>query len=54
MPQMAPINWLNLFFMFTITYIMFCILNYFNFFLMYPTPPSKNFSSKNNQLTWKW
>nr|UOU85321.1 ATP synthase F0 subunit 8 [Mycomya fimbriata] len=55
MPQMAPINWLSLFYFFTIIYLMFCVLNYYNFFLIYPTQlnqNNKNFEKK--YLNWKW
>nr|WKU83763.1 ATP synthase F0 subunit 8 [Argyra sp.] len=53
MPQMAPISWLTLYILFTITLIMFCILNYYSF------SPSINKKSLNKSnislpLNWKW
>nr|AXS65733.1 ATP synthase F0 subunit 8 [Staphylinoidea sp. 8 KM-2017] len=51
MPQMAPLNWLSLFIMFIIIYIMFNFLNYYSF--SYFT--SKNFFTKKiNKINWKW
>nr|YP_009338599.1 ATP synthase F0 subunit 8 [Chloronia mirifica]ANT70536.1 ATP synthase F0 subunit 8 [Chloronia mirifica] len=52
MPQMAPINWLILFFMFCLILFLFNILNYFIFMPSSPETSSKNF--KNTFLTWKW
>nr|UJG45491.1 ATP synthase F0 subunit 8 [Sylvicola punctatus] len=57
MPQMAPISWLSLFIIFSITFMIFNVLNYFSF--LPPTPKSmdsdnKNISKTNNSLTWKW
>nr|UJG45296.1 ATP synthase F0 subunit 8 [Beris vallata] len=54
MPQMAPISWLTLFIIFTITFIMFNILNYFCFF---NNTPQNNSPIKNNlinSMNWKW
>nr|ANJ60507.1 ATP synthase F0 subunit 8 [Neoglyphea inopinata] len=52
MPQMAPLFWLNLFFFFITSFLIFFIMNYFM------SPPmklkiiksSKHISSK----SWKW
>nr|UFZ13089.1 ATP synthase F0 subunit 8 [Protohermes sinuolatus] len=52
MPQMAPINWLLLFIMFSITLILFNILNYYIIMPNSPETSSKNF--KLNSLNWKW
>nr|AEP27489.1 ATP synthase F0 subunit 8 [Sitona lineatus] len=50
MPQMAPISWLILYFIFILMFFMFIILNYFSF--MY-TP---KIMMKKNEITlnWKW
>nr|YP_010146970.1 ATP synthase F0 subunit 8 [Conosia irrorata]QQP21492.1 ATP synthase F0 subunit 8 [Conosia irrorata] len=55
MPQMAPISWLMLFIIFSCIYILFNILNYFNYM------PLKNMQSKMNNtmkitqtMNWKW
>nr|AFQ62233.1 ATP synthase F0 subunit 8 [Nargus velox]ALO70737.1 ATP synthase F0 subunit 8 [Nargus velox] len=51
MPQMAPMNWLILFFLFTMIFMIFNSLNYFSFY--YQTKfffNNLNFK-KNN---WKW
>nr|QXU57641.1 ATP synthase F0 subunit 8 [Cherax punctatus] len=52
MPQMSPLLWLNLFFMFILGYILFLILNYFSkppikteVLTPQPTFPEKS---------WKW
>nr|YP_009745935.1 ATP synthase F0 subunit 8 [Trichosia lengersdorfi]QIH95793.1 ATP synthase F0 subunit 8 [Trichosia lengersdorfi] len=52
MPQMAPINWLSLFFIFSIIFIILNIFNYFTFILN----KTKNKNFKNNKLSmnWKW
>nr|QNE85860.1 ATP synthase F0 subunit 8 [Rhagio tringarius] len=54
MPQMAPISWLILFIIFSITFIMFNIVNYFSFL-----PPSSLFSKDKKtyfslSYNWKW
>nr|YP_009261956.1 ATP synthase F0 subunit 8 [Tipula cockerelliana]AMN09072.1 ATP synthase F0 subunit 8 [Tipula cockerelliana] len=53
MPQMAPINWLLLFIIFSITLIIFNTLNYFSFL---PSNPQKSQTEKKNNspLNWKW
>nr|AML25720.1 ATP synthase F0 subunit 8 [Staphylinidae sp. BMNH 1274234] len=51
MPQMAPMNWLLLFFMFIIVFIMFNILNYYCFIY---TPKTSMFKKKNSMISWKW
>nr|QXG82662.1 ATP synthase F0 subunit 8 [Curculionidae sp. BMNH 1042554] len=50
MPQMAPINWLSLYFLFTMMFLIFIIMNYFSF-LYKPkmTQKKKKFSN-----SWKW
>nr|AXS64878.1 ATP synthase F0 subunit 8 [Brentidae sp. KM-2017] len=51
MPQMAPLNWLFLFIIFMMTFIMFNIMNYFSFFYL----PKIYFLNKTLiQLNWKW
>nr|YP_010491829.1 ATP synthase F0 subunit 8 [Dinothenarus chrysocomus]UWM92615.1 ATP synthase F0 subunit 8 [Dinothenarus chrysocomus] len=51
MPQMAPLNWLILFIMFTIIFLMFNCLNYFSF--SYKNKPL-TFSKFKNKINWKW
>nr|YP_010895187.1 ATP synthase F0 subunit 8 [Neoplesia analis]WJW73726.1 ATP synthase F0 subunit 8 [Neoplesia analis] len=53
MPQMAPINWLSLFFLFSLIYILFNMMNYFIY--MPPTPLSKKLNNSYlNSMNWKW
>nr|QNP09756.1 ATP synthase F0 subunit 8 [Ochthebius sp. IBE<ESP> AN76] len=52
MPQMAPMNWIFLFMMFTMIFLMFNSLNYFSFKYTYLNKP--NFFKKINKLNWKW
>nr|YP_009919068.1 ATP synthase F0 subunit 8 [Tipula fascipennis]QMP96661.1 ATP synthase F0 subunit 8 [Tipula fascipennis] len=53
MPQMAPINWLLLFIIFSITLIIFNTLNYFSYLPM--TPKNSQMEKKiNTPLNWKW
>nr|UOU85139.1 ATP synthase F0 subunit 8 [Tipula paludosa] len=53
MPQMAPISWLLLFIIFSMTLIIFNTLNYFSFL---PSTPKKSQTQKMNNLplNWKW
>nr|UEK24789.1 ATP synthase F0 subunit 8 [Potamanthellus edmundsi] len=55
MPQMAPLSWIGLFFMFTFTFILFNILNYFCF----QSSPEKTTSmnkdkTSSNSFNWSW
>nr|YP_009940454.1 ATP synthase F0 subunit 8 [Luciola unmunsana]YP_010538697.1 ATP synthase F0 subunit 8 [Luciola parvula]QNZ92070.1 ATP synthase F0 subunit 8 [Luciola unmunsana]UYE92308.1 ATP synthase F0 subunit 8 [Luciola parvula] len=51
MPQMAPLNWLNLFIFFLMVYMLFNTMNYFSF--IYKEKELKQ--NKNIKLfTWKW
>nr|YP_010146011.1 ATP synthase F0 subunit 8 [Tipula nova]QQO80814.1 ATP synthase F0 subunit 8 [Tipula nova] len=53
MPQMAPISWLLLFIIFSITLIIFNTLNYFSFL---PSAPKILTTEKKSNLSmnWKW
>nr|ALO71176.1 ATP synthase F0 subunit 8 [Sunius melanocephalus] len=51
MPQMAPLNWLILFFMFIMIYLMFNLINYYSFF--YSTKPNTLTITK-KLMNWKW
>nr|WVH45009.1 ATP synthase F0 subunit 8 [Tipula yasumatsuana] len=53
MPQMAPINWLLLFIIFSIILIIFNTLNYFSFLPSTPTQ-SQTSSPQYTPLNWKW
>nr|QAX91389.1 ATP synthase F0 subunit 8 [Parastacus brasiliensis] len=52
MPQMGPLLWLNLFFMFLLGLLFFFVINYFN------TPPMKMMTSYSFlsmiEKDWKW
>nr|UXP34513.1 ATP synthase F0 subunit 8 [Monolepta hieroglyphica] len=51
MPQMMPLNWLNLMIFFIMIFFMFNNLNYFNFLNKSKSFHSKKISTKYN---WKW
>nr|YP_010446962.1 ATP synthase F0 subunit 8 [Chyliza chikuni]UTM10327.1 ATP synthase F0 subunit 8 [Chyliza chikuni] len=52
MPQMSPINWLNLFILFSLTFMLFNMMNYF---LFIPSSSQSKTSSKSTKpLNWKW
>nr|QNP09899.1 ATP synthase F0 subunit 8 [Ochthebius sp. IBE<ESP> RA617] len=53
MPQMAPLNWIFLFMMFTMIFFMFNSMNYFSFKYnnLSSNKLNKNLTFKNN---WKW
>nr|AXS66385.1 ATP synthase F0 subunit 8 [Curculionoidea sp. 11 KM-2017] len=51
MPQMAPLNWLSLFFFFLLIFILFNIMTYFLSVF------KKKMSKKNiffSKINWKW
>nr|WKU84061.1 ATP synthase F0 subunit 8 [Orthoprosopa multicolor] len=53
MPQMAPINWLSLFLLFSFIFILFNIMNYFIYLPL--TTKSKSFNKIiTNSMNWKW
>nr|AQM40061.1 ATP synthase F0 subunit 8 [Capnogryllacris melanocrania] len=52
MPQMAPLSWLLLFFIFTSTLILFAVINYYYFLPL--APSSKETSIMKSTLNWKW
>nr|QLY90256.1 ATP synthase F0 subunit 8 [Fannia armata] len=54
MPQMAPIGWLSLFIIFSITFMIFNMMNYYSF---NSSMPKSNLTEKTysiNSLNWKW
>nr|APX40450.1 ATP synthase F0 subunit 8 [Cryptocephalus cantabricus] len=51
MPQMAPLNWLALFIMFSICIMIFSSMNYY-FFLK--TPTKKSLKMKKYHQNWSW
>nr|AND96370.1 ATP synthase F0 subunit 8 [Bubas bison] len=51
MPQMAPMNWLMLFFYFSMIFMIFNVKNYYAF--NYSIKFSK-FLKKNSYINWKW
>nr|YP_010239102.1 ATP synthase F0 subunit 8 [Goniophyto honshuensis]QTF74349.1 ATP synthase F0 subunit 8 [Goniophyto honshuensis] len=54
MPQMAPIGWLSLFIIFSITFMIFNMMNYYSFIPSTPKSLLINKSSMTNSLNWKW
>nr|QVL29333.1 ATP synthase F0 subunit 8 [Ceratitis punctata] len=53
MPQMAPIGWLSLFIVFSLTFILFSMMNYYS---MIPQSPKSKISKQSfyNSMNWKW
>nr|YP_009048942.1 ATP synthase FO subunit 8 [Orius sauteri]YP_010432121.1 ATP synthase F0 subunit 8 [Orius strigicollis]AID61653.1 ATP synthase FO subunit 8 [Orius sauteri]USW04718.1 ATP synthase F0 subunit 8 [Orius strigicollis] len=51
MPQMAPMWWLSLYFMFIMSFFMIMICMYY---LFNKTFSSKEISIKKNPINWKW
>nr|YP_009185856.1 ATP synthase F0 subunit 8 [Liogluta microptera]ALO70665.1 ATP synthase F0 subunit 8 [Liogluta microptera] len=51
MPQMAPMNWLSLFLMFIIVFMIFNSLNYFCFLY---TPKTMKMEKSTSSINWKW
>nr|YP_010397541.1 ATP synthase F0 subunit 8 [Boreoheptagyia brevitarsis]UQJ73450.1 ATP synthase F0 subunit 8 [Boreoheptagyia brevitarsis] len=54
MPQMAPISWLTLFILFSLTLILFNILNYYCSLPKNLNSSEKISSFKTSSLNWKW
>nr|WRM53934.1 ATP synthase F0 subunit 8 [Linnaemya omega] len=54
MPQMAPIAWLSLFIIFSITYMIFNMMNYYSFTPIMPKSKLMNKQYFKNSLNWKW
>nr|AFU50236.1 ATP synthase F0 subunit 8 [Copelatus sp. MJTNT-2012] len=52
MPQMAPMNWLILYMMFSITFLLFNFLNYYKYIIKSKASKKMKFFSKT--LNWKW
>nr|QHN56420.1 ATP synthase F0 subunit 8 [Dohrniphora cornuta] len=52
MPQMAPISWLLLFIVFSITFILFNIMNYYSF--IYKPESSETTKKSFKSFNWKW
>nr|YP_010166754.1 ATP synthase F0 subunit 8 [Rhithrodytes bimaculatus]QRV62858.1 ATP synthase F0 subunit 8 [Rhithrodytes bimaculatus] len=52
MPQMAPMNWLVLYILFSLIFLIFNFMNYYSFLIM-SKYHKKNFYIK-NILNWKW
>nr|UPX88476.1 ATP synthase F0 subunit 8 [Noterus clavicornis] len=51
MPQMAPMNWMILYFFFILTFL---IMNFFNYFYLSMNLKFKSFLKKKNTFNWKW
>nr|YP_010947054.1 ATP synthase F0 subunit 8 [Ergaula nepalensis]WGO57863.1 ATP synthase F0 subunit 8 [Ergaula nepalensis] len=52
MPQMMPMNWTTLYFMFILTLMLFSFMNYY---LYSPINLNKTLKSmKINNMNWKW
>nr|ARH53964.1 ATP synthase F0 subunit 8 [Orsodacne cerasi] len=51
MPQMAPLNWLMLFWFFIMIYMIFNSMNYFSFLY---EPKFKFMTKKIIKINWKW
>nr|UZC33337.1 ATP synthase F0 subunit 8 [Mastotermes darwiniensis] len=52
MPQMMPLSWLMLFFMFSLTFLLFNVVNYYSHIHKNVNPTKKTI--KVNSMNWKW
>nr|ARH53795.1 ATP synthase F0 subunit 8 [Curculio elephas] len=52
MPQMSPMSWLTLYFMFIIIFLLMIILNYYSF--LYNPKNKLNLKKNKNLINWKW
>nr|YP_009266353.1 ATP synthase F0 subunit 8 [Abax parallelepipedus]ANJ70286.1 ATP synthase F0 subunit 8 [Abax parallelepipedus] len=53
MPQIAPMNWLMLYFLFTIIFLMFNFINYY-MFIIKNSMTQNNKHSLSKMMNWKW
>nr|QOV03282.1 ATP synthase F0 subunit 8 [Suillia bicolor] len=53
MPQMAPIGWLSLFIIFSITFMLFNVMNYYSVLPVTPQSQSKK-NIQYKSMSWKW
>nr|AVN68295.1 ATP synthase F0 subunit 8 [Lamproblatta albipalpus] len=51
MPQMMPLSWLMLMVFFSMTFMLF---NFMNYFQMMPKPKKKEIKILSNLMPWKW
>nr|YP_010728505.1 ATP synthase F0 subunit 8 [Stictochironomus juncaii]WEF49746.1 ATP synthase F0 subunit 8 [Stictochironomus juncaii] len=54
MPQMSPMMWTLLFVFFISLFLLFNILNYFNFLPEFFSSKTSQPLVKNHSLNWKW
>nr|YP_004940578.1 ATP synthase F0 subunit 8 [Carabus mirabilissimus mirabilissimus]YP_009737802.1 ATP synthase F0 subunit 8 [Carabus changeonleei]ACT36234.1 ATP synthase F0 subunit 8 [Carabus mirabilissimus mirabilissimus]QHW07537.1 ATP synthase F0 subunit 8 [Carabus changeonleei]WNS64151.1 ATP synthase F0 subunit 8 [Carabus leechi yooni] len=54
MPQMAPMNWLFLYFLFTIIFLMFNFLNYYLYLVKNTSNYKSQYNFNKKILNWKW
>nr|YP_010471467.1 ATP synthase F0 subunit 8 [Brillia brevicornis]UVG40806.1 ATP synthase F0 subunit 8 [Brillia brevicornis] len=55
MPQMAPLKWLFMFILFSLTFMIFNILNYYTNTLNFSNNSEKNLNeNKTISINWKW
>nr|YP_054534.1 ATP synthase F0 subunit 8 [Thermobia domestica]AAT69283.1 ATP synthase F0 subunit 8 [Thermobia domestica] len=52
MPQMSPLKWLILFIMFSLCYLLFASIMYFN--SNTPDPSLSDTTIKKTTMNWKW
>nr|YP_009995236.1 ATP synthase F0 subunit 8 [Ochthebius plesiotypus]QNP09613.1 ATP synthase F0 subunit 8 [Ochthebius plesiotypus] len=52
MPQMAPMNWMMLFLMFSMIFMLFNSMNYFSF--IYNNKNKSKLTNNKNKINWKW
>nr|UQJ75251.1 ATP synthase F0 subunit 8 [Paraneotermes simplicicornis] len=52
MPQMMPLSWLTLFIMFSMTLMMFTVMNYYNHIPKTESASKKMIKTKS--MDWKW
>nr|AEP27537.1 ATP synthase F0 subunit 8 [Larinus turbinatus] len=51
MPQMAPLNWLSMYMLFSMLFLISVIMNYYSFLY---TPKIKTSKIKTKTINWKW
>nr|ALO76605.1 ATP synthase F0 subunit 8 [Hexagonia terminalis] len=54
MPQMAPMNWLLLYFIFTLIFFLFNFMNYYSFIIKNNMKSSISNKYIQKNFNWKW
>ncbi|YP_009270988.1 ATP synthase F0 subunit 8 (mitochondrion) [Agrilus planipennis] len=52
MPQMSPLSWLALFLVFSVTFVIFSIMNYYS--MNYSASTNSKMKTQLKKINWSW